>query len=160
MTFTDGPRIQSVTLGAQSPNPLLNTAANTATYTVQTNRGNNGTVNASFSVAFSGGTPAGITGSFSPNPPNGEFTANGGSAFPARTLTFTTNGTTPAGSYGFTVTAEDGNDKASVNGTLVVSAGAATKACIRTATFIDFRRSQHQPRCDSSDSGRRQQFGE
>ena len=127
MTFTDAPRIASVTLGAQSPNPLLNTNANTATYTVQANRGNNGTVNGSFSVAFSGGTPAGITSSFSPNSPNGTFTANGGTAFPARTLTFTTNGTTPAGSYAFTVTAADGVDAASANGTLVVSAGAATK---------------------------------
>ena len=73
------------------------------------------------SVAFTSGTPAGITASFSPNPPNGAFTANGGTAFPARTLTFTTNGTTLGGSYPFTVTVADGSDQGTGSGTLVVT---------------------------------------
>src|SRR5215831_8261454 len=73
------------------------------------------------SVAFTSGTPAGITASFSPNPPNGAFTANGGTAFPARTLTFTTNGTTLGGSYPFTATVADGSDQGTGSGTLVVT---------------------------------------
>ena len=128
MTFTDAPRIGAVTLGAQSPNPLLNTAANTATFGVTTQRQANGTVNGAFSLAFGGPTPAGLTWSFSPSPSNGAFTAIGNTAFPARTLTFTTNGTTPAGSYAFTVTAAAGGDVSTGGaGTLVVAAGAATK---------------------------------
>ena len=120
--FKDTPRISaSVTIGTQTPTPLVASNGNTSSYSVQATRSANGTVNAVMSVAFTSGTPAGITASFSPNPPNGAFTANGGSAFPARTLTFTTNGTTLGGSYPFTVTVADGSDQGTGSGTLVVT---------------------------------------
>ena len=120
--FKDTPRISaSVTIGTQTPTPLVASNGNTSSYSVQATRSANGTVNAVMSVAFTSGTPAGITASFSPNPPNGAFTANGGTAFPARTLTFTTNGTTLGGSYPFTVTVADGSDQGTGSGTLVVT---------------------------------------
>src|SRR5215472_4876639 len=120
--FKDTPRISaSVTIGTQTPTPLVASNGNTSSYSVQATRSANGTVNAVMSVAFTSGTPAGITASFSPNPPNGAFTANGGTAFPARALTFTTNGTTLGGSYPFTVTVADGSDQGTGSGTLVVT---------------------------------------
>jgi YDG domain/MBG domain (YGX type)/Galactose oxidase, central domain len=141
-TFTDGPRIASVSLGAQTPDPLVSVNGNFSTYTVTPVRGSNGTVNGSFTISFAPTAPGGITASFSPNPPNGSFTANGNGAFPSRTLTLTTNGTTLPGSYSFTLTAADGADQATTTGTLHVmtaataSVTAATKMYDGNATAI------------------------
>ena len=118
MTFTDGPRIGAVTVGAQNPAPLTAAAGNTATYGVSTARTQNGTVNGVMSIEWSTPAPAGIAHSFNP----ATWTANGGNAFPTVVLTLTTDGTTEAGTYPFTVKAAAGSDiSTGGSGTLVVA---------------------------------------
>jgi hypothetical protein len=115
MTFTDSPRIGSVTVGSQTGTLTYGTVGN-ATYTVTPVRQGNGTVNGTLSVIS--GLPAGVTASFSPN--SGTWTSNGSNAFPSFTLTLATSSSTPAGSYTFTVRAADGSDTATNTGTLTI----------------------------------------
>jgi len=120
-SFSDAPRIGSVTVGSQTGSLTFGTVGN-ATYIVTPVRSGNGTVNGSLSVIS--GLPAGVTASFSPN--SGTWTANGNNAFPSFTLTLTTSATTPAGVFTFTVRAADGSDTVQNTGTLTI--GKATPA--------------------------------
>ena len=109
ITFTDAPRIgAALTIGAQTPAAMSQTSGSTATYSVAATRTANGTVNATVTAI---GLPAGVT--FVP----ATWTANGGTPFPTVPLVLTTNGTTPAGPYIFTIQVADGGD----NGTAVVT---------------------------------------
>ncbi|MCX7993891.1 MAG: HYR domain-containing protein, partial [Fimbriimonadales bacterium] len=118
-TFTDAPRIGSVTL-----NPTLQTtcAGGSVSYTVTINRGTGQGSTGSFDADLSiSGLPAGITHSFSPNPVG--FT--GGQNSRTSTLTLNVGTSVPAGTYTFTVRAEvrvNSDDFATTTGTLVVNA--------------------------------------
>jgi MBG domain-containing protein/Big-like domain-containing protein/Kelch motif protein/galactose oxidase-like protein len=120
-SFSDAPRIASVTVGSQTGTLTYGTAGS-ATYTVTPVRGNNGTVNGTLSVIS--GLPAGVIASFSPN--SGTWTSNGGTAFPSFTLTLTTSAATLAGTFTFTVQAADGGDTATGTGTLTIGKRNAT----------------------------------
>jgi uncharacterized repeat protein (TIGR01451 family) len=97
-TFTDAPKVGTVTIGSQSPSPVL--AGNNATYAITVFRG---TGNGAFTVDLSAtGLPNGATASFSPNPVSFGSSDNQKSA----TLTVSTTGATPAGPTSFTVRGE------------------------------------------------------
>ena len=97
--FTD--HITSVTIGAQSPNPVV--AGNSATFTISCGS-TTGTNPDSVTYSITSAAIAGASGSFSPNPVTG--TALCGSK--TSTLTYTTTcGTTTTGSHNFTVQGED-----------------------------------------------------
>jgi hypothetical protein len=118
-TFTDAPKVGSVTVGAQSPNPV--TAGSSATYTITVNRGSGPGSPGSFTANLSITTPlpTGATASFSPNP----VSFDPGDSSKTSTLTITTTGSTPAGSHSFTVKADtSASDFATGNGTLNVQA--------------------------------------
>ena len=130
--FTD--HITSVTIGAQSPNPVV--AGNSATFTISCGS-TTGTNPDSVTYSITSAAIAGASGSFSPNPVTG--TALCGSK--TSTLTYTTTcGTTTTGSHNFTVQGEDEfSDTASAAGALVVSScgtptATATATATRTAT--------------------------
>src|SRR4030066_2141479 len=117
--FTDSPRVGSVTVGAQSPNPV--TAGNSATYTVTIYRGSGGGSSGGFSAGLSITTslPDGCTYSFNPSPVS--FKPNENSI--TTTLTISTVSATPGGTTTFTVRAEaSSSDFATGNGTLVIQA--------------------------------------
>jgi hypothetical protein len=113
-TFTDAPRVGSVSVGAQSGTATYGTAG-AVTFAVTSVRSANGTVNGTYSVTA--GLPAGVTASFAP----ATFTANGGTAFPGSTLTLTTTAAALPGSYAFTVRLADGADSARTTASLVIS---------------------------------------
>ena len=116
--FTDAPRVASVNVGSQSPNPV--NAGNNATYIISITRGGSGNYDAVLSIT---GLPAGATGSFSPNPVLIPNTPSGNTQ--TSTLTITTTSSTPDGSTTFTVRAErsgHSEDYATGNGTLIVQA--------------------------------------
>jgi hypothetical protein len=130
ITFTDGPRIASVAVSAQTPNPLVAAPGNQATFTVTPARGNNGTVNGTFSVHSIAPAAAGLTPSFSPS----TFTANGGTSFPTSILTIVTDGTTAPGMYTVTVRVADGIDFADGTASLVISAPSAATTLSASGT--------------------------
>ena len=118
-TFTDAPKVGSVNVGAQSPNPV--TAGNSATYTITVNRGSGSGSSGNFTATLSITTalPAGAIATFSPNPVGLVPSATSATS----TLTITTLGSTPAGTTSFTVkAATSASDFASNDGTLVVQA--------------------------------------
>lgn len=118
--FTDSPKIGSVSVGAQSPNPVLQ--GSSASYTITISRGSGSGSSGSVSCAMSvtSALPAGVIASFSPSSP----TMGSSSSSTTTTLTLSTTGATPIGSTGFTVRATAGNpgDFAEGSGTLVVAA--------------------------------------
>jgi hypothetical protein len=119
MTFTDAPKVGSVTVGAQSPNPVA--PGSNATYTITVNRGSGSGSSGLFTATLSITTslPTGASASFSPNPVSFEHSDKSKTA----TLTITTNSSTPAGSYSFTVKAATSEtDYATGVGTLNVQA--------------------------------------
>jgi len=117
--FTDGEKVGSVTVGAQSPDPV--TPGSDATYTITVVRGPISPSSGNFTVDLSVTTalPAGAAVvSFSPNPvlltPTDVSTTS--------TLTISTATSTPAGTTSFTVLAETSNmDFATNSGSLVVA---------------------------------------
>jgi hypothetical protein len=118
-TFTDAPKVGSVTVGAQSPNPVA--PGSSATYTITVNRGSGSGSSGSFTATLSITTslPTGASASFSPNPVSFEQSDKSKTA----TLTITTSSSTPAGSYSFTVmAATSASDNATGVGTLNVQA--------------------------------------
>jgi hypothetical protein len=118
-TFTDAPKVGSVTVGAQSPNPVA--PGGSATYTITVNRGSGSGSSGSFTATLSITTslPTGASASFSPNPVSFEQSDKSKTA----TLTITTSSSTPAGSYSFTVmAATSASDNATGVGTLNVQA--------------------------------------
>jgi hypothetical protein len=99
-TFTDaGEKIGSVDVGAQNPDTI--SAGDDATYIITISRsagsGSTGAFNANLSITTV--LPTGATASFSTNPVS--FTPSEDSK--TSTLTISTVGTTPAGTYNFTV---------------------------------------------------------
>jgi MBG domain-containing protein/Big-like domain-containing protein/galactose oxidase-like protein/Kelch motif protein len=135
-TFTDA-RLNIITVGAQSPNPV--TPGNAATFpvTVALN-GNSGSCSVTLSVI---GLPAGAGGSFSPNPVSGSGVVNLGT-----TLTVTTTLATAGGSHSFTVrgtaggTCQNAGDVVDAPVTLVVAGGTVattTSVSNATATYGD-----------------------
>ncbi len=137
-TFTDTPKVQTVSVGAQSPNPV--TAGNSASYTVSVTRGTgNDAISATLSITTA--LPAGAGSSFSTNPIL--FPASQPSITKTSTLTLTTTcPTTPGATTAFTVrgTRSDAgttNDFADGAGSLVVTACATgpTKLAFTSAAF-------------------------
>jgi hypothetical protein len=117
MTFTDSPKVGSVTVGAQSPAPV--TAGNSATYTITVSRGSGGGSSGNFTASLSITTtlPTGAAATFSPNvvsfaPAESSKTS---------TLTITTTAATPAGNTPLTVRAgTSASDFATAVGSLAV----------------------------------------
>src|SRR5262245_47845200 len=93
--------VSSVSSGPQSPDPVQ--AGSNATYVVAVNRTGNGNLDVYLSAT---GLPAGVTATFSPIPVH--FT---GAVITSATaqLVVTTDASTPAGSYPFTIVADDGS---------------------------------------------------
>jgi hypothetical protein len=101
------------------PTPDFSLSASPASQTVAAGSGTSYTVTITPVAGFSGavtfsvsGLPSGAAGTFSPNPSSG----------PSSTLTVTTSGSTPAGSYPLTITGTSGSLTHSAGATLVVSA--------------------------------------
>ncbi|MEM4663074.1 MAG: hypothetical protein QXM75_03560, partial [Candidatus Diapherotrites archaeon] len=116
--FTDAPKVGSVVVGIQNPNPVIQ--GNSATYTITVNRGSGSGSSGSFTANLSITTtlPTGVSYSFNPNPVS--FTPSDNSK--TATLTITTSMSTPPGSYNFTVkAATSASDYAEGNGTLNVA---------------------------------------
>jgi MBG domain (YGX type)/Bacterial Ig-like domain (group 3)/Galactose oxidase, central domain len=130
--FTDT-GANSVTVGAQVPNPLA--AGNSATYPVTL--GFNGSQQqGSCTVTLSAsGLPAGATASFNPNP----ITASSPRSLPS-TLTITTTGAVPNGTYNFTVTGargancQGGGNDPTASAQLVVGGAAATTTSVTSSS--------------------------
>ncbi len=120
-TFTDGPKVGTVSVGAQAPNPV--TAGNSVTYTVTVNRGSGPGSSGAFTATLSITTtlPTGASASFSPNP----VSFAPGDSSKTATLTISTTCATPGGMTSFTVKATRGDnaaDNASGSGGLNVTA--------------------------------------
>src|SRR5438034_273650 len=117
-TFLDSPKVGSVTVGAQSPDPV--TPGSSAAFTITVFRGSGGGSNGNFSATLSITTalPAGASASFNANP----VTLTSADNSKTSTLTIsTTSGTTPAGTTSFTVKAATStSDFATGSGTLTV----------------------------------------
>ncbi len=118
-TFLDSPKVGSVTVGAQSPNPV--TLGSSAAYTITVFRGSGGGSSGNFTATLSITTPlpAGASASFSVNPVSLASAENSKTS----TLTIsTTLGSTPAGTTSFTVKAATSvSDSATGTGTLTVN---------------------------------------
>jgi len=118
--------LTAITLGAPSGTLTAGTAGSiTYLVTVTKNTNNNNSI-ANLSLTWSGGTPTGVTISFSPASVSWTGTS-GPSSFGPRTstLTITTTALTPAAVRNFTVRAQrsgSGSDFQTVGGTLTVSA--------------------------------------
>jgi len=126
MTFTDAPKVGSVTVGAQS-GTLTHGTAGSATYTITVNRGSGGGSSGAFTanLTITTSLPTGVTVvSFVPNPVS--FTS--GQSSRTATLTLQTTAATPAvSSFSFTVEARtSASDFATRDGTLTVNKAPVT----------------------------------
>src|SRR5215471_14474055 len=92
--------VGSVSSGPQSPDPVQ--AGSNATYVVTVNRTGNGNLDVYLSAT---GLPAGVTATFTPIPVH--FTGSTNFSATAQ-LVVRTDASTPAGSYPFTIVADDG----------------------------------------------------
>ena len=120
--FTDA-NPQSVTVGPQSPNPVV--AGNTATYTVTVSfGGNQDPCDLPLSIS---GLPAGASGSFNPSTISFPNTQS--------TLTVTTSPSTPGATTQFTVTATR-NANCQGNGNLTATASLAVQGLTATTTTV------------------------
>jgi hypothetical protein len=118
-TFTDNPKVGSVSVASQSSIPCAGGPAQ-ATYVVTIVRGNiNGSAGAfTADLTVPSGLPADVVASFSPNPVS--FTP--GAASRTATLTLTTSAATPPGTTMFGVkAATSASDTASTTASLTVS---------------------------------------
>src|SRR5438876_730471 len=117
-TFLDSPKVGSVTVGAQSPDPV--TPGSSAAFTITVFRGSGGGSSGNFSATLSITTalPAGASAFFTANPVTLASAENSKTS----TLTIsTTSGTTPAGTTALTVkAATSASDFATGSGTLTV----------------------------------------
>ncbi|MFI5137487.1 MAG: YDG domain-containing protein [Sphingobacteriales bacterium] len=143
-----GPKtVTGIATGSQTGTATFGTAAPAITYTnTLTETGTTAAASNSISVAWSGGTPTGVTTAFTAGTQamtsGSAYTPNGtnGSTI---TLTVSTTAATPAGTYTFTVTNVDNNGGGTTTstGTLLVSSSAkrvtaiATGSQTGTATF-------------------------
>ncbi|WP_309329386.1 YDG domain-containing protein [Mucilaginibacter sp.] len=143
-----GPKtVTAIATGSQTGTATFGTAAPSITYAnTLTETGTTAPASNSISVAWSGGTPTGVTTAFTAGTQamtsGTAYTPNGtnGSTI---TLTVSTTATTPAGTYNFTVTNVDNNGGGTTTstGTLVVGSTAkrvtavATGSQTGTATF-------------------------
>lgn len=105
-------KVDSVSVGSQSPTNI--SPGFSATFPITATGNGNGSC--TFSVTNT--LPTGATASFSPNPASGNGSWSS-------TLTISTTGSTPAGTYSFTVQAVGDNGSPTALGTLTVVAGAA-----------------------------------
>jgi hypothetical protein len=146
-TFTDTPKVGSVTVSTQAPNPVI--AGNNATYAITVNRGAGSGSSGAFDAALSVTTalPSGATASFSasgafPNCVGGSKTCFDPAANSLRfasadnsltaILTISTTGATSGGTSPFTVRAATSvTDFADGGGTLVITA-----ATVATTTTV------------------------
>jgi hypothetical protein len=123
-TFTDSPKVGFVTVGSQSPNPVM--AGNNATYTVTVIRGSGGGSSGAFTadLTITTALPTGASASFSPNPVS--FGSKDDTE--TSTLTISTTSSTPGGSTSFTVKAATSASDYATNstGTLAVQAADTT----------------------------------
>jgi len=130
-TFTDS-KPNTVTVGTQSPNPVI--AGSSASYTITVNFNGSGS-SCTSPLSVSSVLPTGVTASFSPS----SVTSTGGNV--TSTLTLTTSTTTPVGTTTFTVLAANGggtcqSGTASGNGSLSVAAPpTTTTVSAATGTF-------------------------
>ncbi len=119
-SFTDSTIILTVTMGAQNGN-VTDGFPGEVSYPLATSFLHVGSAqvdSANYTIAFTGGTPSGVTSTFIPNPVN-----SGSTALRLSTLNIDTDATTPAGSYPFVVTVKDSNNiTLTANGTLTVDA--------------------------------------
>jgi MBG domain (YGX type)/Galactose oxidase, central domain len=116
--FKDAVGLQSVSVGVQSPNPVV--AGNQTSHPVTVGFNGNGSIGCSATLSVISVLPTGASASFSPNP----VASNGSNV--SSTLTITTNAlTTPSGSSTFTVraTAPSGGGGQGCNGGTVTTSG-------------------------------------
>jgi hypothetical protein len=132
-TFTDSTSLQSVSVGAQAPNPV--TSGNAATYTVAVSFNGAGTTGCSATLSAIG-LPAGTATNFTPNPVPGHSTSASTS-----TLTITAPAGTTPGPYTFTVSANapnvgggQGCNGGTVNATATLVVASAVSATTTTVT--------------------------
>ncbi|MBI1872796.1 MAG: hypothetical protein HYS05_02770 [Acidobacteria bacterium] len=138
VTFTDSPKVGSLTVGAQTGS-LTSGTAGSATFLVTVNRGSGPGSSGAFKANLSVTTalPAGATASFSTSctGPVTPDCLNFGPADSTKTstLTITTTGATPAGTTLFTVKAStSATDFATGTGTLTINAGPPQLTVIKT----------------------------
>jgi hypothetical protein len=132
VAFTDAINFQQVSVGSQSGTAVAGVAAS-VTYPITGNYNNGGGQNNDDPVTLSflgwtGGTPAGVTASFSPT----SITVGS----PNSTLTLQTSAaTTVAGTFTFTVRATTaGGQQKTGTGTLTIAPGAATTLALSGST--------------------------
>ena len=146
MTFTDAPKVASVTMSGQS-GTLTSGTAGSATYTVTVNRGN---AQAAFSVVFTTtALPSGVT--FTPG--SVDFTKDDLS----KTVTFALNTTaqTPAGNTPFTLRAASGaQDFAEASSTLSIgeSAKSPSTTTVNCPPEVTYNSAQQTP-CSATVTG-------
>jgi len=101
VSFGAGSIQSPTTVGSQS-GTLTRGKAGSATFPISVTRNHNGALNVTFTVTFTGGTPAGIAVHI-------PSISQAGNTSPLNTTaTFATTDATPAGSYTFRVSAYDG----------------------------------------------------
>jgi hypothetical protein len=117
VSFGQGSIQPPTTVGSQM-GTLTPGTAGSVTFPISVTRDHNGTVTVTFSVAFTGTPPAGVTFNAPP------VTARGNTNPIQATATFSTTNDTPAGSYPFQITASDGTNMVPSN-TQVLLVGSA-----------------------------------
>src|SRR5438477_2406672 len=129
--FTDAVNLNSITVGAQTGTAVA-AVASSVTYQITASYSGSGTnnddpVTLSF-LGWTGGTPAGVTASFSPTTVT--------QALPNSTLTLQTSSSTiVAGTYTFTVRGTTaGGQRKDGTGTLTITPGTATKLALSGST--------------------------
>ncbi|MBX0329234.1 multicopper oxidase domain-containing protein [Oscillochloris sp. ZM17-4] len=114
-------RLTAITLGAPSATLTAGTPGSVTYLVSVTKNTQNNNSTANLSIIWSGGTPAGVTASFSP----ASLTNWNGASTRTSTLTINTSAATPAAARNFTVRAQrsgSGTDIQNVGGTLTVGA--------------------------------------
>jgi hypothetical protein len=127
--FTDS-TFTSLTVGSQTGTVTVGTAASPTYDIAATFSNSSGSNTVTFSLAWSGTGPSGVSTSFTPT----SVTQPGGSGTQHSSLKITTSSTTPAGSYNFTVsgTPTSGSTR-SGTGTLLVQ-GLSTSLSVSSAS--------------------------
>src|SRR5947207_2846862 len=136
-TFLDSPKVGSVTVGPQTPDPV--TPGSSAAFTITVFRGTGGGSNGNFSATLSITTalPVGASASFNANP----VTLTSADNSKTSTLTIsTTSGTTPAGTTSFTVKAAT-----KVDPTVTFTGAPASAAYLSTFTVASTTNSSVSP---------------
>jgi hypothetical protein len=134
-SFTDSPKVGSVTIGAQTGTVTYGTPA-AATFSIVVSRGSGPGSSGRFdaTLTVTSGLPAGATASFSENPVSIASHLN---TSPTVTLSLNTSASTPAGTYMVTVRAAASEaDFAQATGTLTIGAAMALTGNFTAANKI------------------------